>query len=330
LNETTATASLKAHATESAHKGPHGVDAYIPFPFSETTQPLLQWLQMLLPIVGTVAAVVHACFFGFALGTIFFGFCVGFATAPGITVGFHRLFTHRSFETTRPIRGLLAVLGSMAGQDSLFMWVFRHREHHQFADRDGDPLTPASEGDSSFKRFLALVRIHLTWTLSNKFTRGDGRYIADLAADPMLCRIQRSYLLWVAVGYLIPAAACYAVTPTLQTAVGGLLWGCTRTLVAAQIGSLVNSVCHLWGGRTFDLPDKSRNNRAVALVTMGEGWHNNHHAFPTSARHGLGRGEIDLSWSIIKRLERRGLAWNVKTPSDEQIAAKKRGAEIAK
>jgi stearoyl-CoA desaturase (Delta-9 desaturase) len=302
------------------------VGQYVPFPFTQSTQHVLQWLQVFLPILGTVAAVVHAYFYGFALGTIFFGFCVGLVTAPGITVGFHRLFTHRSFETTRPIRGLFAVLGSMAGQDSLFMWVFRHREHHQFADREGDPLTPAAKHDSAFRQFQALVRIHLTWTLSNRITKDDRRYVVDLAADPMLCRIQRSYLLWVALGYFIPAAACYAITPTVQAAVGGFLWGFARTLVATQISSLVNSVCHLWGGRTFDLPDHSRNNRAVAMITMGEGWHNNHHAFPASARHGLSPGQFDFSWSIIRLLERYGLAWNVKTPTDAQIAEKKRPA----
>jgi stearoyl-CoA desaturase (Delta-9 desaturase) len=325
LIETTVAVSTETYGANSGDKALQRLDDYIPFPFNEATQPILQAVQLFLPLLGTLAAIVHAYLYGFALGTIFFAFLLGLITLPGIAVGIHRLFTHRSFETTRPIRALFAVLGSMAGQDNLFLWVCRHRQHHQFTDREGDPHTPVTASHSALRRFRAFVRIQLTWTLSNRMTEEHLRYMPDLTADPMLCRIQRSYLFWIGLGYLLPAAACYAITPTLQAAVGGFLWGgCVRTLFTTQMTNVVNSVCHLWGARPFDSADGSRNNRAVAWITMGEGWHNNHHAFPASARHGLEPGEFDLSWSIIRLLERRGLAWNVKTPTTGQIAEKRR------
>lgn len=327
MNDFTSEHSAEPNRSSSIADATGSVENYVPFPFTVATQPVLQWLQLFVPLLGTVAAVVHFCYFGFVLGTISIPFYLGMATVLGLTMGFHRLFTHRSFETTRPIRALLAILGSMAGQDSLFVWASRHRVHHRYTDRDGDPHSPTGS-NSAFDLLRAFSRIHFLCQLSSKLTSERLQYIPDLAADRMLCWIQRSYLFWVALGYAIPAAVCYAITRTWYAALGGaLVGGCARTLFTTQGSNLVNSVCHLWGARPFDSTDDSRNNRYVAWLTLGEGWHNSHHAFPTSARMGLGKGELDLAWSTIRLLERQGLAWNVKLPTDEQMAEKKYEAD---
>src|SRR4029079_80496 len=139
------------------------------------------------------------------------------------------------------------------------------------------------------------------------------RYIPDLISDPGLCLIQRLQLLWLFLGLLLPALICYAINPTWEVATAGLLWGgLLRIAVTSQVTFLVNSVCHLWGARPFQSRDDSRNNGLVAFLALGEGWHNNHHAFPTSARHGLLPGQSDTSYAIIRLLARMGLAWNIK------------------
>jgi stearoyl-CoA desaturase (delta-9 desaturase) len=241
-----------------------------------------------------------------------------------VTVGFHRLFTHRSFETVRWVRALLAVFGAMASQGTLFSWVASHRRHHHFSDEQGDPHSPNLSDQSAWGRFRALWHSHFGWMLSEHMTPERLKYIPDLIGDPMLLRIQRWHLAWVALGFALSAAACFAIGGTFHAALGGVLWGFTRIFVSDNVSFAVNSVCHVWGSMPFKSDDLSRNNFTMALLSFGEGWHNNHHAFPTSARHGLRRGEIDMSWSVIRLLRRTGLAWNVKMPTPEQMDAKLR------
>jgi stearoyl-CoA desaturase (delta-9 desaturase) len=245
------------------------------------------------------------------------------ATGLGVTIGYHRLFTHRSFETTRSIELLLAVLGSMAGLGFFFSWVSAHRQHHQFSDNPGDPHSPHLHGGTRWSRLASIFHAHGGWMLSDRMDSERLRYIPDLIADPVLRAIQRLQLVWIGLGLLLPALFCYALNPTWEAATAGLLWGgLLRIAIAAQVTFCINSICHLWGPRPFAVRDESRNNGWVAMLAFGEGWHNNHHAFPTSARHGLLPGQFDLSYSFIRLLEGVGLAWNVKLPTPAQLHAK--------
>lgn len=298
-------------------------DAYMPFPLSAAQGKSLSCVEALAPLVGCVAAGIHAYFYGLAPGTLLVAGLLGMITGLGITVGFHRLFTHRSFEARPAVRVALAILGCMSAQGHFFLWVATHRRHHRFSDHDGDPHSPHPHDGSRSNRMRDLFHAHFGWSLTDQLTDDSLQYIPDLTSDARLRRVQRLHLLWIAIGLVLPALLMYAIAGTLQAAIGGLLWGgFVRLTVTNQVTYAVNSICHVWGSRPFDSSDESRNNLLVAIFSMGEGWHNNHHAFPTSARHGQHWWEPDLSWTVIKILRRLGLAWNVKTPSAAQLAVK--------
>ena len=294
-----------------------------PIPLAADHEPYFQWSQSMLTLASVALIAAHIYFFGWQSGSILTFIILSFLTGMGVTVGYHRLFTHRSFETTRPIQLLLAVLGSMAGLGFFFNWVSAHRQHHQFSDTDGDPHSPNVHANTRWSRLLAFSRAHGGWMLFDRMNQDRMRYIPDLAADPTLCLIQRLQLVWIGLGLLLPALFCYAISPTWEAATAGLLWGgLLRIAVTSQITFCVNSVCHLWGLKPFESRDESRNNSWVAMFALGEGWHNNHHAFPTSARHGLLPGQFDGSYLFIRFLARLGLAWNIKLPTEEQMKAK--------
>jgi stearoyl-CoA desaturase (delta-9 desaturase) len=294
-----------------------------PYPLADGDEPILQWVQLAFSISSVALVATHMYFFGKQTGSISIFLFLSFVTGVGVTVGFHRLFTHRSFETTRPIQLLLAVLGSMAAMGYFFSWVSAHRQHHQFSDAPGDPHSPNLHGKSLWSRLRAISHAHGGWMLSDRLTADRMRYIPDLAADPTLCLIQRLQLVWIGLGLILPALFCLAFSMTWEAATAGLLWGgILRIAFTCQVTFCVNSICHLWGPRPFESRDGSRNNFWVAMLAIGEGWHNNHHAFPTSARHGLLPRQFDASYAVIRLLERMGLAWNIKQPTPEQMQAK--------
>lgn len=302
---------------------PEDDDFLSPFPLGGALTPAYYWLHFSLAAMSVPLVVTHWVFFGHQRGVGPALLAMSLATGLGVTIGYHRLFTHRSFETTRPIQLLLAVLGSMAGLGFFFSWVSAHRQHHQFSDGPGDPHSPNLHSDTRWSRLVAAFHAHGGWMLSDRMDAERLRYIPDLIEDRAFRFIQRLQLVWISLGLLIPALFCYALVPTWEAATGGLLWGgILRIAIACQVTFCVNSVCHLWGPRPFAVRDESRNNSWVAMLAMGEGWHNNHHAFPTSARHGLLPGQFDLSYSFIRLLERTGLAWNIKLPTDDQLHAK--------
>ena len=243
-------------------------------------------------------------------------------TGFGITIGFHRLFTHRAFETPRWVRLTLAVIGSMCVQGPLIWWVAVHRQHHHHSDTEEDPHSPHTSGAG----FLGMVRgawhAHLGW-LFVKDSPKLASYVPDLLKDRALVFINDYYPLWVTLSLLIPAAAGGLLARTWGGAIMGLVWGgIIRVFMVHHITWSVNSVCHIWGTQPFDSHDQSRNNWIVGVFALGEGWHNNHHAFPTSARHGLGTSQPDVSYLLIRTMERLGLATRVRQPSPEAIAAK--------
>lgn len=238
----------------------------------------------------------------------------------GITVGFHRLFSHKSFASGPVVRAAFAILGCMAIQGPLTQWVTDHRRHHAFSDKDGDPHSPHGEREGVFGGLRGIVHAHMGWLFTTKGMERGRKYGRDLYEEPLIRRIDRLYLMWVVLSLGVPFAVGYAWDGTLRGGLMGLVWGgLVRIFLFQHMTWSVNSICHTFGKRPFDTSDQSRNNWLIALPTFGEGWHNNHHAFPGSAIHGLGRRQVDMSWWIIRGLERLGLVWNVKVPTPERI-----------
>jgi stearoyl-CoA desaturase (delta-9 desaturase) len=235
------------------------------------------------------------------------------ATGLGVTVGFHRLFTHRSFATSRPMRAIFGVLGSAAIEGPVISWVADHRKHHAFSDREGDPHSPhVDHGGGWAGAVKGLLHSHVGWLFIHTQRGAKERYAPDLIKDPVVKFVDRTFILWALGG--LAAAFClgFAIGGTVVAGLTGLLWGGgVRMLVLHHVTYSINSLCHFFGRRDYATADESRNLMWLALPTFGESWHNNHHAFPTSAAHGLRKHEIDFSAMVIRALESAGLAWDV-------------------
>jgi stearoyl-CoA desaturase (Delta-9 desaturase) len=246
-------------------------------------------------------------------------------TGLGITVGYHRLFTHRSFKTSRPVRATFAVLGAMAVEGSVIEWVATHRKHHRFSDCPGDPHSPHVELAPGWRGALrGLAHSHVGWMFRGKDIANPHRYAKDLLADRDLRIISRAFPLWAAAGLLLPFGLGVALTGSLVGGLTGLLWGgVVRVLLVHHATFSINSLCHFFGRRPFATRDESRNLAWLAAVTMGESWHNNHHAFPTSARHGLTWWQLDPGAWVISALEHTRLAWDVVRISHQHQEAKR-------
>jgi stearoyl-CoA desaturase (Delta-9 desaturase) len=251
-----------------------------------------------------------------------------FVTALGITVGFHRMLTHRSFRTHKATEYAFATLGSMAVQGSVIAWVADHRKHHAHTDVEGDPHSPhVGHGDGVGGVLRGLWHAHTGWLLSEHGRADWRKYAPDLYEDPGMRLINRQFVPLVLLGLALPALLGYLITGTLAGAATGLLWGgLVRVFFVHHVTWSVNSICHFMGTRRFDVDDRSTNVFWLALPSLGESWHHNHHAFPRSAVHGLRRWELDPSALVIRTMERLGLAWNVIRIAPERQAAKVIGA----
>src|SRR4051794_14934264 len=244
-------------------------------------------------------------------------------TGLGVTVGFHRLFTHRSFKTGPTVRFALAASGSMAIEGPIISWVADHRKHHVFSDQPGDPHSPHVDHGSGWSGALrGLLHAHVGWLFLHTDRGLKTRYAPDLIKDPVVSFVNRTFVLWVTVGLVIPIVLGFALGGTWQAALTGLLWGgLVRMFVVHHVTFSINSLCHFFGRRDFETDDESRNLAWLAPLTLGEAWHNNHHAFPTAAAHGLGRWQLDPSAWIIDGLERCRLVWDVvRIPPERQGA----------
>ena len=256
-----------------------------------------------------IAALFFATWDAVLVAVLLHWMCVGW----GIGLGYHRLHTHRSYKTPKLLEYFFAVCGTLTLQGGPIFWTALHRIHHQHSDRDGDPHTPRDGKWWS----------HMLWTIFGEELHGDievlGKYAPDLMKDPFY-RVLSKYH-WVPL----------VVLGLALLAIGGLpwlLWGVfLRVVFGLHCTWMINSVTHIWGNRRFQTRDDSKNSFWVALFTFGEGWHNNHHAYPTSARHGMTWSEVDLSWMQIKLMSWLGLAWDVKVPTPAQIANKAITAE---
>lgn len=254
-----------------------------------------------------------------------FGFAIMyFLTGLGITVGFHRLFTHRSFKTFPAVRFVFAVLGSAAIEGPIISWVADHRKHHAFSDRDGDPHSPHVDHGSGLGGVLrGLVHAHVGWLFIHTERGHRERYASDLLADPVVAFVDRTFFVWAIGGLVASFGVGWAIGGSVDTGLTGLLWGgAVRMLVLHHVTYSINSLCHFFGRRSYETTDHSRNLAWLAPLSLGEAWHNNHHAFPTSAFHGFGLRQLDISAIVIRVMERAGLCWDVVRVSPERRVAK--------
>lgn len=276
----------------------------------------------ILSLAGAVVALVTGLRWG--VGPLEAGlFCLMYALGMiGITVGFHRHFAHRAFEAPRWIQAALAICGSMACQGPLIYWVANHRTHHRFTDVEGDPHSPYVHGGKPLSRLRGLWHAHLGWTYSHEIP-DTVRYAKDLLRSPSVRSWSRLYFLWMGLGLALPALLGGLLTLSLTGALRGLLWGgFARIFVAYQVSLAIGSIAHSHGRRPFALRGHSANNALLALPTFGEGWHQNHHAFPSSGVFGLEWWQLDPGALVIRGLEVLGLAWNVRRPPASVIASR--------
>jgi stearoyl-CoA desaturase (Delta-9 desaturase) len=245
-------------------------------------------------------------------------------TGLGVTVGFHRLLTHRAFKSGRVIRGALAILGSAAIEGPVVAWVADHRKHHRFSDQAGDPHSPHIDHGHGWSGAVhGLLHAHVGWLFLHTDRGSRTRYAPDLLADPVVRWVDRTFVVWALGGLAAAFGLGWLFGGTLHDGLTGLLWGgAVRILVLHHVTYSINSLCHFFGRRRFNTGDESRNLAWLAPLSLGEAWHNNHHAFPTSAEHGLRRSEFDPSGLVIRGLERVGLVWDVVRVRPERQAAK--------
>jgi stearoyl-CoA desaturase (Delta-9 desaturase) len=277
------------------------------------------------PLVGVVLAMI--AFWGRGISGLDLGLFLAFyaVTGLGITVGFHRLLTHQSFKAPPAVRVAFAVAGSLAIQGSVIDWVATHRRHHAYSDRPGDPHSPhvdAAGGTMGILRGLWYAHVGWLFTPEGTVQRA---WAPDLLRDRSIARVSRAFPWLVLASFLLPAVLGGLLTGTLAGAASAFLWaGLVRIFVLHHVTWSINSICHVFGTRPFESHDESRNNPVMALLGFGEGWHNGHHAFPASARHGLRWWEVDASWLVIRTLSAVGLARDIKTPTPTQLARRTR------
>jgi stearoyl-CoA desaturase (delta-9 desaturase) len=245
-------------------------------------------------------------------------------TGHGITVGFHRLFTHSSFVPARPVKIALAAVGSMAIEGSVISWVANHRRHHMFSDRDGDPHSPWRYGSGFVAQTKGLWWAHIGWLFAPDTSAAE-RFAPDLLSDRDLVVLNRLFPLFAAASLAVPFGLGWLLSGTFTGAITALVWaGLVRVALLHHVTWSINSICHAFGKRRFRTYDRSRNFWPLAVLSFGESWHNFHHAFPGAARHGALRGQVDSSARIIRLLEQLGWARRVRWPH----AARVRAAEI--
>jgi stearoyl-CoA desaturase (delta-9 desaturase) len=285
---------------------------------------LLNLTGVLLPFFGFIAAVVllwGTDLVGWTDLALFAAMYV--ITGYGVTLGFHRLLTHRSFQTHKWTEYVLAIAGSMAVQGPVMTWVADHRKHHAHTDREGDPHSPHGHGGGLRGALAGLWYAHMGWLFDRAGQADPARYAKDLHEDRGMRLIHSTFPVWVLFGIAIPFAAGYAIDGTLGGALTAAVWGgAVRIFMLHHVTWSINSVCHFFGRRRFEVDDQSTNVFWLAPLSFGESWHHNHHAFPRSAMHGLRWWEVDPTAWLIRAMKRAKLAWNVVEISPERQAQK--------
>jgi stearoyl-CoA desaturase (delta-9 desaturase) len=288
-------------------------------------------LVIIIPFAGLIAAGVLMWGWGFDWLSLVLFLVMYIITGMGITVGYHRLFTHRSFETHPVIKAMLGIAGSMAVEGTIMQWVADHRMHHQHSDQHGDPHSPNLDDHGILGMIRGLWHAHMGWFFKPNMPEWT-KYVGDLRKSKLISVISALFPLWVAVGLIVPALLGGLISLSWSGAVLGLVWGgLVRIFLVHHVTWSINSVCHMWGSRPFETNDLSRNNLVFGILAFGEGWHNNHHAFPTSAKHGLRWWQIDTSYWAIRIMGWFGLAWSIKKAEHDKMVVKRRarGAEAS-
>ncbi|HWT91487.1 MAG TPA: acyl-CoA desaturase [Solirubrobacteraceae bacterium] len=286
-------------------------------------EKIVNMIGVVVPFLGFIAAVV--LLWNKAIDLIDVGIMVAtyVAVGFGVTVGYHRMLTHRSFQTSKPMEYLFAILGSMSLQGPVLDWVADHRKHHAHTDEEGDPHSPHVGGGHGLR---GLIHAHVGWIFVNQGQADWRKYARDLYEDETMKTINRLFPLWALLSVGIPALAGFVLHGfTAEGALRGLVWGgLVRIFFLHHITWSINSVCHFFGQRRFDVEDHSTNVALLALPSLGEAWHHNHHAFPRSASHGMKRWEaaMDPSAWLIAGMEKVGLVWNVVRITPERQAQK--------
>ena len=290
----------------------------------ETRDRIITGTITVLPVIALGVVVWQAWSHSLHWRDVFIFGLLYAITGLGVTVGFHRLFTHRSFTTYPWVRFLFAAAGSVAIEGPIISWVADHRKHHAFSDQEGDPHSPHVGHGGGWRGALkGLAHAHVGWLFIHTHRGKRERYAPDLLADPVVSFVDRTFIWWALGGLAAPFALGWAIGGTVTAALTGLLWGgFVRLLVLHHVTYSINSLCHFFGHRRFETGDESRNLAWLSVFSLGEAWHNNHHAFPTSAVHGLRRWQPDPSAFVIGTLEKTGLAWNVVRISPERQQSK--------
>ena len=286
------------------------------------TEKIVNLGAVVVPFLATLLAIVLLWNSWVTAADLAIAAAMYLLTAIGITVGFHRLLTHRSFQTYKPIEYAFAIFGEMAVQGPVIAWVADHRKHHAHTDEEGDPHSPHVSPDGGVKGvFAGLWHAHTGWLMTSQGRADWKKYAPDLYEDRGMRMISRQFPLLVLASLALPTLAGYLVTGTPVGALTALLWGgFVRIFFVHHVTWSVNSICHFLGSRRFDTDDHSTNVFWLSLPSLGESWHHNHHAFPRSAMHGLKRWEPDPSALIIAAMEKLGLARNVIRISPERQA----------
>lgn len=282
----------------------------------------LVYLFLLVPMAALAVAVPFAWTTGLlgwtdiVLAIVFFEL-----TGHGVTIGYHRLFTHGSFKANRPLKITLAILGSMSVQGPVINWVADHRRHHAFSDKEGDPHSPWLFGTSPWALTKGFWHAHMGWMFQRDNTSNQERFAPDLLKDKDIVAIDRLFWLWTLLTFLLPAALGGLITMSWAGALTAFFWASlVRISVLHHTTWSTNSICHMVGERPFKSRDKAANFWPLALLSFGESWHNSHHADPSCARHGVKRGQIDTSARCIRIFEKAGWATGVKWPTPERLA----------
>jgi stearoyl-CoA desaturase (delta-9 desaturase) len=287
---------------------------------------------VVLPFLGFIVAAISL--WGHFLGPLDVAIFAGMyaISAGGITIGFHRLLTHRAFETYRPLRYALAVMGSLALQGPVIDWVADHRKHHTFTDEEGDPHSPhAGQGAGLRGTLRGLWHAHTGWLFETHGQASSQRFARDLVEDPGMRRIHRAFPQIALASLAVPFVLGLAISGgSLLAGLSALVWaGLVRIFLVHHVTWSINSICHFFGSRRFDTEDYSTNVFWLALPSLGEAWHHNHHAFPQSAFHGLRWYELDPSGWVILAMARVGLAWDVVRVTPERERSKLAGSPAA-
>ncbi|MFI1401119.1 acyl-CoA desaturase [Streptomyces sp. NPDC020681] len=315
---------------EAAARTPEGYDGTTPFPVSGATSPLSGSQRRQLAVTALIVMFPFLALilggwvlWGRLIGPVDVLLALGFyvLTGLGVTAGFHRLLTHRSFTAAPALRIALAAAGSMSFQGDVIGWVATHRRHHAFTDRPGDPHSPFRYGTSLRGLLRGLAHAHVGWLFQADATPV-GRYAPDLLADRSMRALSRAFPVLCLLSLALPFAAGWAIGGTVRDGLTALLWaGLVRVALLQHVTWSVNSLCHMIGDRPFRTHrhDRATNLWPLALLSFGESWHNLHHADPTCARHGVDRGQLDPTAAAIRLFERLGLATDVHWPVPDRL-----------